>query len=201
MKVVFRHAGHRYGRRVLFAGLDCVVEPGEVMVVAGANGAGKSTLLKLVAGLLTPSSGSVTIERDRRLLSPAERRAAVGYLSPETLPYRPLTVRENLRFFARVRGLSAWDEEVVELVGLTGRLDDPVSDLSSGYVQRVKLAIALLHRPAILLLDEPSVTLDDQGQLQVAEVIRRQRERGLALVAANDPRDIAYGTRIMRLGG
>ncbi len=201
MKVVFRQAGHRYGRRVLFAGLDCVVERGEVMVVAGANGAGKSTLLKLVAGLLTPTSGSVTIERDGWLLSPTERRAAVGYLSPETLPYRPLTVRENLRFFARVRGLTAWDEEVVELVGLTARLDDPVSDLSSGYVQRVKLAIALLHRPAILLLDEPSVTLDDQGQLQVAEVIRRQRERGLALVAANDPRDIAYGTRIMRLGG
>ena len=199
--VVFRQAGHRFGRRVLFAGLDLTVSPGDVVVVAGDNGAGKSTLLRCVAGLIRPLAGEVTLERAGRPVVGLERRNAVGYLSPETMPYRPLTVRENLDFFARVRGLPGWDADEVEQLGLTPRLDDHVSSLSSGYVQRVKLALALLHRPAVLLLDEPSVTLDETGQQQVAAVVARQRERGLAMVAANDPRDVAYGTRIVRLGG
>ncbi|NUP98895.1 MAG: ABC transporter ATP-binding protein [Armatimonadetes bacterium] len=197
----FDGVGHRFGRRILYAQLSFTVAAGEALVICGANGSGKSTLLRIVAGLLQPTTGSVIIERDGQPLPRAAWRAAVGYLSPETMPYRPLTVRENLDFFARVRGLAGWSDELVEELGLTARLDDPVSALSSGYVQRVKLAVALLHEPPVLLLDEPGVTLDDEGQRRVGEVVARQRQRGLCLLAANDPRDVAYGTRIMRLGG
>ncbi len=200
-RVVLQQVGHRFGRRVLFAGLDLTLEPGDVVVVTGDNGAGKSTLLRCVAGLIRPLVGTVEVLAGEQPLAGRERHNAVGYLSPETMPYRPLSVRENLDFFARVRGLDAWDAEAVDRLGLTPRLDDPVSELSSGYVQRVKLALALLHRPPVLLLDEPSVTLDETGQQQVAAVVARQRTRGLAMVAANDPRDVAYGTRIVRLGG
>lgn len=201
LEVRFEQVGHRFGRRVLYAGIDLTVGRGDVLVVAGGNGTGKSTLLRFVAGLLQPASGRVVLAREGRTLDAEGRRRAIGYMSPETLPYRPLTVRENLRFFAKVRGVAAWDEGVVERLGLIPRLDQPVAELSSGYVQRVKLAIALLHRPEVLLLDEPGVTLDDLGQEQLAEVVRRQREVGITLLAANDPRDVAYGTRIMRLGG
>ena len=199
--IELRGVGHRFGRRVLFAKVDCTIRAGDVMVVVGQNGAGKSTLLKLVAGLLRPVAGEVLVTWGGQVLDFAARRQILGYMSPETQPYRPLTVRENLRFFSRVRGLAHWDESVVETLGLTDRLDQPVSELSSGYTQRVKLAVALLHRPPILILDEPGVTLDDRGQEQLSELVRRQRERGIALLAANVPRDVANGTRILRLGG
>jgi heme exporter protein A len=200
--VAFAQTGHRFGRRTLFRGLDAVVAPGEVVAVLGPNGTGKSTLLKLVAGLVRPTWGAVTVAWAGRALGPAGRRAAVGYAAPDVLSYRPLTVAENLAFSARVRGLGDdWDREVVGLLGLADRLDQPVAELSSGYVQRVRLALALLHRPPVLLLDEPGANLDDDGHAQVAAVVARQRARGLCLVAANDPRDIAYGTRHFRLGG
>ena len=199
--LTFTEAGHRFGRRVLFAGLSATFGPGEVVAVLGANGAGKSTLLKSVAGLLRPAMGRVELRWAGHVLGPRGRRAAVGYAAPDTLPYRALTVRENLAFFARVRGLPAPDSDLAEEVGLAERLDQPVGELSSGYVQRVRLALALLHRPPLLLLDEPGANLDDPGQAQVAAIVDRQRRRGLCLVAANDPRDIAYGSRIIQLGG
>jgi ABC-type multidrug transport system ATPase subunit len=145
--------------------------------------------------------GHVELLSGATRLGPAGRRAAVGYAAPDTQPYRPLTVRENLAFFAAVRGLSAPDLSVAEDLGLGERLDQSVGELSSGYVQRVRLALALQHRPAVLLLDEPGANLDDAGHAQVAAVVARQREAGLCFVAANDPRDIAYGNRRIQLGG
>lgn len=193
--------GHRFGRRALFANLDLTVTTGEVVMVTGSNGAGKSTLLRLIAGLLHPAAGEVVLVRDGAALSGAERRQAVGYLSPETMPYRPLTVAENLRFFARLRGLAEWPPELPGWLGLAERLHQPVSELSSGYLQRVKLAMALVHEPEVLILDEPGVTLDDVGRAVVGEAVARQRSRGIALVATNDPRELTYGTRVVRVGG
>ncbi|MCC7491526.1 MAG: ABC transporter ATP-binding protein [Fimbriimonadaceae bacterium] len=201
VSVILHEVGQRFGRRVLFSGLSLRVEPGEVVVVAGLNGAGKSTLLRLIAGLLRPSTGEVWLERAGQRLDAEQRRASLGYLSPDTLPYRALTVRENLDFYSRVRGLPRWDAAVVELLGLADRLEQPVAELSSGYVQRVKLAVAMLHQPAVLLLDEPGITLDEAGHQQVAAVVAEQRQRGCLLLAANDPRDLAYGTTIIRVGG
>lgn len=202
VRVVFREVGHRYGARRLFAGLSASLEQGEVVVIRGPNGAGKSTLLRLIAGLLRPSTGHIDIEWRGRTLGPAGRRAAIGYAAPDCLPYRALTVRENLDFFRRVRGLAgAGDTEDIALLGLSDRLDQPVAELSSGYVQRVRLAVALVHRPPVLLLDEPGVTLDDQGYEQLGAVIARQRERGIVVLAANDPRDMEHGTSFLRLGG
>lgn len=199
--VTFRACGHRYGRRTLFRDLSAGFRSGEVIGVTGLNGAGKSTLLKLVAGLVRPSSGSVEVAAGGRPLTPDERRRALGYASPETMPYEALTVRENLRFGAALRGLSGLgDDSVVTTLGLGERLDQPAAELSSGYRQRLKLALALLHRPSLLLLDEPGVTLDDAGQAQVAAVVTTQRERGLCLLATNDPRDLAHANRIIRLG-
>jgi heme exporter protein A len=200
LTIAFRNAGHRFGRRVLFAGLEAVVSPGDVLAVLGPNGTGKSTLMKIVAGLIRPASGRVDIERDGRPLGPLGRRAAVGYAAPDMLPYRALTVHENLAFFAKVRGLAGiGNAAVVDWLGLEPRLAQPVAELSSGYVQRVRLALALLHDPPVLLLDEPSSNLDDAGQAQVEAIVKRQQERGICVIAANDPRDIAYGTRLLRL--
>ncbi|HAZ62475.1 MAG TPA: transcriptional regulator, partial [Armatimonadetes bacterium] len=134
------------------------------------------------------------------LLDDAARRAAIGYAGPDTWPYRALTVAENLEFFAHLRGVPV-DPELVALVGLEDRLGQLVSELSTGYVQRLRLALATVHRPSVLLLDEPGANLDATGHAVVAAVIAAQRERGPCLLAANDPRDIAHGNRIIELGG
>lgn len=200
VRVVFEAVGHRYGRRRLFEDLSLALGPGSVTVVQGSNGAGKSTLLRIVAGLLRPVLGEVRLERDGVRLERDAWRSAVGYVSPDLAPYRALTVAENLEFFAKVRGLPAeLGLAAAERVGLTPRLGDLVAELSSGYVQRVRLAVALQHRPAVLLLDEPGVTLDTDGQRQLSEIVSQQREFGVTMLATNDPRDLAYATQVIRL--
>ena len=200
VRVVFAAVGHRYGRRRLFEDLSLTLGPGSVTVVQGSNGTGKSTLLRIVAGLLRPALGEVRLEQDGRPLDSAAWRAAVGYVSPDLAPYRALTVAENLEFYAKVRGLPIeLGLEAAERVGLTPRLKDQVAELSSGYVQRVRLAVALQHRPDVLLLDEPGVTLDDHGQHQLAEIVSQQREFGVTMLATNDPRDLVYATQVIRL--
>lgn len=201
VSVRFAGCGHRFGRRVLFRDLTAELSAGEIVGVTGANGTGKSTLLKLIAGLLRPTVGSVNLLRDGHVLTAEERRAAVGYAGVETMPYEALTVRENLRFFAEVRGLDGLGEpELVGRLGLEARLDQLVAELSSGYRQRVRLALALLHQPAVLLLDEPTVTLDEAGGEQVAALLQMQQARGLCVVATNDSRDLAHASRILKLG-
>ena len=126
--------------------------------VLGANGSGKTTLMRLMVGLLRHDGGTLAIHGE----SPSSRQAArVGYMPQLSALYQELSVRENVDFFARMYGMSDRDsrgrsvEEAIELVGLTPRSSDTIVNLSGGMRQRVSLAIALVHRPALLLLDEP----------------------------------------------
>ncbi|MDR3708935.1 MAG: heme ABC exporter ATP-binding protein CcmA [Capsulimonadaceae bacterium] len=193
-----------YGRRRALRGVSLAVTGGEVVVVSGPNGSGKSTLLKIVAGLLRATGGAVTMRLGGRPLDPAERRRSVGYASPDLSLYTELTGRENLRFFAAVRGLPhSFDrgESLLDTVGLTGRGDEFVSAYSSGMRQRLRLAFALLHEPRVLLLDEPSATLDEEGVELVRRIVAdHAASGGLALLATNDPREKAFGERSLVLG-
>src|SRR5438093_12028307 len=125
------------------------------MAVVGPNGAGKSTLLRILAGLLRPSEGSTTLKLGGAAIRARERRRWIGFAAPELAFYPELSVAENLGFAAEARGLTAVPEAVVgalDEVGLIGRAKDRVAALSSGMMQRLRLAFALLHRPAVLLL-------------------------------------------------
>jgi len=124
-------------------------------------------------------------------------------VSPDLMLYRELTARENLRFFADVRRLRMADAAInalLERVGLGGRGDDRLSAYSSGMAQRLRYAYALLHRPPVLLLDEPTVTLDERGAAVVDALISEQRRYGIVVVATNDPRELRYGDIVLRLG-
>ena len=195
---------HRYGRR---AGLEAVSfslgSPGTV-AITGANGSGKSTLLRVVAGLLRASGGTLTMSVDGRAVLPAERRCWVGFAAPELSFYDELTVEENLAFAAEARGLVDTDGAAAAAmgrVGLAARASDRVTALSSGMKQRLRIAFALLHRPPVLLLDEPGSHLDDEGRATVAALIEQERRAGLVLIATNDEREWRLAEQRIELRG
>lgn len=192
-----------YGARRVLAGIDLVLRTGEVLVVAGSNGSGKSSLLRLLCGLQRPTAGQISYILDRQSYRPDQMQGAIGWVAPDLHLYRELTALENLQFFASVRGIDASKHDLNELldeVGLAGRGNDLLASYSSGMAQRLRYAYALLHRPLVLLLDEPTVTLDERGTALVERVIIRQREQGLTVIATNDQRELRFGDYVLRLG-
>jgi heme exporter protein A len=151
----------RFGDRVALEGITVGVPDGATLAVLGPNGAGKTTLLRVLAGLLRPHGGTVRVAGAEL---PKERwriPQRVGYLGHDALLYRDLSGRENLRYHARLHGVSG--DRVAELlaaVGMERRADEPLRDLSRGMVQRLAVARAVLHDPPLLLLDEPRSHLD-----------------------------------------
>ena len=181
--------GHRFGRLVLFRQLSFALEGGRSLAITGSNGSGKSTLLRILAGVLTPTAGTVSLAVDGQDVAREERPLRTGFVAPYANVYDGLTARENLEFLADARRLSNADARIDATlcqVGLAGRTDDLVGTYSSGMKQRVKYAAALLAEPPLLLLDEPSVNLDAAGLDMVDHVMRRQRDAGRLLVVATN---------------
>ncbi len=186
--------GHHFGRLLLFRDLSVSLRGGETLAVTGANGAGKSTLLCILAGVLTPRHGTVTLTVEGEPISEEEHPLRTGLVAPAVGLYEELTARETLRFLARARRLDGANrriDTVLERVGLANRADDRVGTYSSGMQQRVKYAAALLADPPLLLLDEPSANLDAAGRDMVASIVDEQRSRGKLLVVATNRSDEA----------
>jgi heme exporter protein A len=178
----------RYGARLVFRDVSFEVAPGSVAAVLGSNGAGKSTLLRIVAGLMPATHGAVSWNGD----AGSEFQWNCGLAAPDAPVYRELTVAENVEFFAAPRKSLTREEIAAHLdrFGLAGRGSDAARDLSSGLRARLQLAVATLHAPPVLLLDEPSANLDEPGRAILRGTLAAQREHGLALVATNDTRDL-----------
>ena len=150
-----------YGEREALANVSLSLPEGQTLVVFGANGAGKTTLLRVLATLLRPHGGSVRVLGSRLPEEAWAVRGRIGLLAHEPLLYRELSARENLRLQARLHGVGlARVEELLELVHMDGRSQEPLRTLSRGMVQRVAVARAVLHDPQLLLLDEPHAHLD-----------------------------------------
>jgi heme exporter protein A len=150
-----------YGEREALSGLTLTLASGQTLVVFGPNGAGKTTLLRVLATLLRPHAGSVRVLGESLPGDAWAVRGRIGLLGHEPLLYRELTARENLRFHARLHGVGERRvQDVLELVGMQRRAEEPLRTLSRGMVQRVAVARAVLHEPELLLLDEPRSNLD-----------------------------------------
>lgn len=191
-----------YGARPVLRDITLEVGAGEVLVVSGPNGSGKSTLLRLLCGLQRPTAGRIIYYRDQQPYDPSAARPLIGWVAPDLALYRELSAIENLRFFARLRHLRLAEcqlEQLLALVGLQGRGEDRVATYSSGMLQRLRYAYALLHGPPVLLLDEPTVTLDAAGAAMVEQVVQTQRQQGLVVIATNDPRELRFADLILRL--
>lgn len=195
---------HRYGpERGLEPVNFSIASPG-VTAVTGPNGSGKSTLLRIIAGLLRPSGGRVSLELGGRPLDRDARRAAIGLASPELMFYDEFSVAENLVFAGEARGMSdpaGAARRALEAVGLAVRADDRVTALSSGMKQRLRLAFALMHEPAVLLLDEPGSHMDEAGRTVVAEIAARHGRAGLVVIATNDERERNLAGQQVELSG
>lgn len=177
----------RYGRLLAVDGISFTVEPGEVLGFLGPNGAGKSTTMKMIAGFLSPTSGTAKVCGHDVQAEPLAARRALGYL-PEGAPaWGEMDPRGFLRFVADVRGLrgdarKARIGAVVERLALGGVLHQPIDTLSKGFKRRVGLAAAILHDPPALILDEPTDGLDPNQKHEVRALIRElARERTVLL--------------------
>lgn len=159
-----------FGHQVALRGVDLQVAEGEFLTLFGPNGAGKTTLVRVVASLARPTSGSVRLRGQDLGRAAVTLRRDLGFISHNPLLYGDLTAEENLRFFARMYDVpQAGDRirDVLDQVGLVARRHDPVRAFSRGMVQRLTIARAILHNPAIMLLDEPYTGLD----LQAADML------------------------------
>jgi heme exporter protein A len=190
-----------YGERVALEDVTLSLAQGKTLVVFGPNGAGKTTLLRILATLLRPHSGSVSVFGKRLPEEAWEVRGRIGFLGHDPLLYRELSPRENLRYHARLHGVT--DERVEErlaAVAMSPRADEPVRTLSRGMAQRVAVARATLHDPDLLLLDEPYANLDPAAIEQVEPLIGASSGRTRVL-SSHDPgrglaqADIALGLR------
>ncbi|HEY0601378.1 MAG TPA: ABC transporter ATP-binding protein [Herpetosiphonaceae bacterium] len=192
-----------YNSRRVLHHIAAELSTGDVLLVTGHNGIGKSTLLRLLAGIQQPTSGSIIYTIGGVQYRPYEAHAVIGMVGADIQLYRELTAHEHLAFVADVRGLR-YDRQLLETtlaeVGLDGRGDEFVASFSSGMQQRLRYALALLHRPAVLLLDEPTTNLDAAGIVLVDRVVEAQRRRGMTVIATNDRRDLRYGDLVLALG-
>jgi len=195
-----------YGSRLVVEDIDLALDRGNCLALFGPNGAGKTTLLRLLAGLLKPTSGTVTLEGTETRREP-RARARVGLVSHHTMLYPPLTALENVEFSARLYGLTeprVRARAALDAMSIGDRADSPVRTLSRGLQQRVSIARATVHDPALVLLDEPYAGLDESGAQALTALLARLIARGatLVLVTHNLAEGLALATHaaVMRAG-
>jgi ABC-2 type transport system ATP-binding protein len=177
----------RYAAHVALDGVSFTVAAGEMFGLLGPNGAGKTTLMSILAGLREPTSGEVRLNGERLTRSRKDLRHLIGIVPQDLAIYNELTARENLRFFGQLYGLGgrALDDRVdavLAAVALGDRADERAGTFSGGMKRRLNLGAALVHGPALLLLDEPTTGVDPQSRNHIFEEVRRLNNAGLTIL-------------------
>jgi len=174
------HLTKRFGAHVAVDDLSFEVAPGEVLGFLGPNGAGKTTTMRMVTGYLPPSEGSVVIDGCELLKKPIDAKRRLGYLPQDPPVYPELTVRQYLNFVAEIKDVprsrrKACVERAIDRANIRDVAHKRIAALSKGYKQRVGLAQAIVHEPPVLILDEPTSSLDPKQRVEVRELIARLR--------------------------
>ncbi len=190
------HLTKRYGERAAVDDLSFVVGPGEAYGLLGPNGAGKTTTIKILAGLVAPTSGRVRVAGHDPMVEPLKAKAQLGWVSQDLALYDDLTAEENLRLAATLGRVPRIEvrrrcAELLELTGLADRARDRAGTYSGGMKRRLHLAMALAHRPRVLLLDEPLAGVDPQARAHLVDSIRALAEGGCALLLTTHDMDDA----------
>ena len=180
----------RYGDFLAVSGVSFSVQRGETVGLLGTNGSGKTTTMRVLTGYMPPTSGVVRVAGCDMAVEGLEGRRRIGYL-PESVPlYSDMTVAASLRFFGRIRSMDAARlaqamDEALEAFGLAAYRDTPAAKLSKGYRQRLGLALAVLHEPDVLVLDEPTVSIDPVQVVEARDLIRRIGEERTVLLSTH----------------
>ena len=184
------HLRKNYGNHLAVKDVSFSLQRGEVLGLLGPNGAGKSTTMMMLAGLLTPTSGDVLLDGRKFDGRNHELRRMLGVVPQEYAIYQELNAIDNLLFFGKLyglRGKSLKDrgDEVLEQIGLVESAKRPAGDYSGGMKRRLNFGVALMHKPSILILDEPTVGVDPQSRSHLLDCVRRQASEGVGIIYAS----------------
>lgn len=176
-----------YGERTVVDGVTFHIRVGETYGLLGPNGAGKTTIISMVAALIPADAGSVTVVGEPMTPTSTHPKGHIGLVPQELAIYPDLSARENLRFFGRLQGLRRKElgtrtNEVLELIGLADRAGEQTKKFSGGMKRRLNIGIGLLHRPTLLILDEPTVGVDPQSRNSILESVERLSAEGMAVL-------------------
>jgi heme exporter protein A len=201
--IALRRLSREYGDRLALREVSVDLARGATLLVLGPNGAGKTTLLRILATLLRPSAGEVSVFGAALPREAWRIRGRIGFLGDEPLLYRELTVIENLEFHARLHGLdraaARRARALLEQVAMDARADERVGNLSAGLRQRVAVCRAALHQPDLLLLDEPTAHLDPEASALVEPLIGPAGGRTRVLVSHEPARDVPETDLVLAL--
>ncbi len=191
-----------FGHRTIVKDVDIAVDAGEVVTIFGPNGAGKTTLIKILATLLQPTSGHLEIEGTDALVDTISIRRHLGVVIHDSLAYPEFTPHQNLQFFGRMYGVEMLEQHCTMLlaeVGLSRFIHEPIQIFSHGMTQRFMIAKALLHKPSVLLFDEPFSGLDTNAKQFVLQRIEQERQNGRGIVITTHNTELGYvaGTRFL----
>jgi ABC-2 type transport system ATP-binding protein len=176
-----------YGDRRAVAGVGFEIAAGETYGLLGPNGAGKTTTISMVCGLLSRDAGEVVVNGKPLTPSSTDAKTAIGYVPQDLAIYPDLTAKENLTFFGRLYGMARVDirqrsKEILEITGLADRADERTDEFSGGMKRRLNIGIALLHRPSLLVLDEPTVGVDPQSRNAILGNVEALSGAGMAVL-------------------
>jgi len=198
MTTVIRTRGlHKhFGRTIALDGLDLTVESGEIHGFLGPNGAGKTTTIRMIAGLLKPTSGRVSIDGHDLAAKPDAAKRALGFIPDRPYLYEKLTAQEFLRFHGGLYGLEGEPveeraRELLALFELSGWAHELIESFSHGMKQRLVMCAAFLHRPRAVLVDEPMVGLDPRGARLIKDVFRVMSGKGVAILMSTHTLEVA----------
>lgn len=191
-----------FGRRLIFNDLQFNFNEVGVYGISGPNGSGKSTLVKIIAGIIGASKGKIIHKLNDKEIAEEHLHDHIGFVSPYLVLYEEFSTYENLKLFAEIRGVTFNKERVDYLLNkflLFKRKDDLLKTYSSGMKQRVKFIFALMHTPQLLILDEPTSNLDDEGKNSVYELVKEEGQKNIVLIASNEKYDLELCSDIVYL--
>jgi heme exporter protein A len=201
--IIARNISKTFNRRQIFSDISFSTSAPGSIAITGKNGAGKSTLAKIIAGVLSSTSGELLIELDGKKLDDESRKTHIGFVSPYLNLYDEFSAMENLFLLMRIRSShDRMDHKIGPLLkrfSLWERRDDAIRAYSTGMKQRLKYVFALAHSPSVLILDEPTANLDNDGIKVVEDVVTEQKRSSILIVATNDSAEAAWCEESIRL--
>jgi len=182
-----------FGRRLVFQKLSIEYTGCGIYGISGPNGSGKSTLLKIISGISSPSKGAITHSLGDKKIDIDNIHEHIGFVSPYLVLYEEFSCRENIEIFSKIRGIKPDPDHIdslLNLFGLTERQNDLLKFYSSGMKQRMKFIFAFLHKPELLILDEPTENLDYEGKDKTYELIKNYSADNIVIIASNEESDL-----------